>query len=261
MILNFKKIGEGFPLIILHGLLGSLDNWQGIAKKLAEPRTDSTNFAVYVIDQRNHGKSPHTDEFNYDLLAGDLLEFFEQQRISKAHIIGHSMGGKTAMQFALKHPEKVAKLIVVDITPAEYPDGHSQIFKALFAANVGHANTREEVEQVLRSYLGDDKTLIGFLMKGLDRDANAKHFEWKFNAQALWNNYPNIAEALSADTPYMGETLFIKGEKSDYINASNYPDMMRLFPNAQLVEIPGAGHWVHADKPAEFIGEVLKFLE
>jgi pimeloyl-ACP methyl ester carboxylesterase len=220
-----------------------------------------TGLAVYIVDQRNHGKSPHTNEFNYDLLAGDLLEFFEEQQISKAHILGHSMGGKTAMKFALEHPDKTDKLIVADIAPVEYEDDPGEIFNALFAAKVSQANSREEVEKVLRNYLGDDKSLIGFLMKGLDRDAQAKHFEWKFNAQALSNNYPNIAAAIKSEKPFNGKTLFIKGGNSDYINASNYPDLIKLFPNAQLVEIPGAGHWVHADKPAEFIKAVLGFLE
>jgi esterase len=261
MQLNFKKTGEGFPLIILHGLLGSLDNWQGIAKKLAEEKVNAMGLAVYIIDQRNHGKSPHTSDFSYDLLSADLLEFFEHQQISKAHIMGHSMGGKTAMKFALEHPGKTDKLIVVDIAPAAYEDDPGEIFNALFAAKVSQANSREEVEKVLRSYLGDDKTLVGFLMKGLDRDADAKHFEWKFNAQALWKNYPNIAAAIESPKPFTGKALFIKGEKSDYINASNYPGLIALFPNAQLVEIAGAGHWVHADKPAEFIKTVLRFLE
>ncbi len=255
MQLNYKTFGEGFPIIILHGLLGSLDNWQSIAKKLAEK-----NFKVFIIDQRNHGKSPHSDEFSYQILANDLLDFFDHQAILKAHIIGHSMGGKTAMLFALLHPEKVEKLVVVDIAPAEYEDGHTAIFQALFAADAAHATSREQVQSVLAQKLGNDTTTIGFLMKGLDRDAFAKNFAWKFNLDALWKNYDNISGVIDGNHPFTGKTLFIKGAKSNYINAGNYPEVVRLFPDNQLVEIPGAGHWVHADNPKKFVEEVEKFL-
>ena len=182
MQLNFKTFGQGFPLIILHGLFGSLDNWQTIAKKLAD------KLQVYIIDQRNHGKSPHSNEFNYELLSNDLLEFFEQQKIHKAHIIGHSMGGKTAMQFALEHSEKVEKLIVVDVAPVAYEDRHSNVFAALFAADVKSATTREEVENILRQKLDNDEATVQFLLKGLSRDELGKHFEWKFNVESLHKN-------------------------------------------------------------------------
>ena len=134
MNLNFKEFGTGFPIIILHGLLGSLDNWQTIAKRLAE--LPGSPFKTYIIDQRNHGKSPHSDEFSYDLLASDIFDFYEQHNIGKAHIIGHSMGGKAAMKFALGHGDRVEKLIVVDISPSVADDHHSDIFEALKAANV-----------------------------------------------------------------------------------------------------------------------------
>ena len=253
MNLNFKSIGSGFPLIILHGLLGSLDNWQGIAKQLGE------NFQVYIIDQRNHGRSPHSDEFSYQILVDDVLEFMHQQGIAQAHFLGHSMGGKVAMNLALEHPDKVAKLIIVDVAPVEYEDRHSTVFKALFAVDLKTIESRQQAEAVLRTYLGQDESTIQFLMKGLYRDDDNK-FQWRFNVQALYDAYNEISTGVKADKPFEGETLFIKGEKSDYINASNFSEIIDLFPNNQLVEIPGSGHWVHADNPAEFISVVLKFL-
>jgi len=254
MQLNFKTFGQGFPVIILHGLLGSLDNWQSIAKKLAE------KFQVYIIDQRNHGKSPHTDDFNYKLLSQDLLEFLQQHQIDKAFIIGHSMGGKTAMTFAFEHADKVEKLIVVDIAPVAYGDRHSNVFDALFAADVKTATTREEIEKVLRAKLDDDETTVQFLLKGLSRDKTGEHFEWKFNLEVLKKHYADISDGVFSSTPFTGKTLFIKGKKSSYINAENYPAIQDLFPNNELLEIKDAGHWVHAEKPHEFTEEVIRFL-
>lgn len=254
MQLNYKTFGQGFPLIILHGLLGSLDNWQTMAKKLSE------KFTVYIIDQRNHGKSPHTDEFNYELLSNDLLEFFEEHQIEKAHLLGHSMGGKTVMKFALQHPDKVAKLIVADIAPVAYEDKHNLVFTALFAADVKNAASREEIEEKLRSKLDNDETTVQFLMKGLNRDVSGKHFEWKFNLESLNKHYPDISAAITSLKPFTGETLFIKGEKTPYINSENYSSINHLFTNNQLTEIKGAGHWVHAERSTEFLAAVSEFL-
>ena len=253
MNLNFKSIGSGFPVIILHGLLGSLDNWQGIAKQLGE------HFQVFIIDQRNHGRSPHSDEFSYQILVDDMLEFMKQQGIAQAHFIGHSMGGKVAMNLALEHQDKVAKLIVVDVAPVEYEDRHSTVFKALFAVDMKTIESRQQAEAILKTYLGQDESTIQFLMKGLYRDDDNK-FQWRFNVQALYDAYNEISSGIIANKPFEGETLFIKGEKSDYINASNFSEIIDLFPHNQLAEIAGAGHWVHADNPVEFISTVLKFL-
>lgn len=253
MQLNYKSFGEGFPVIILHGLLGSLDNWQTIAKKLSD------KFKVFIVDQRNHGKSPHSADFNYELLSDDLMRFFQQHQIDKAYLIGHSMGGKAAMTFALKHPDKVEKLIVVDISPAEYGDHHSNVFNALYHAKATESDNREEVEQVLRKELRDEST-VQFLLKGLIRDAEGKHFQWKFNLDSLHQNYARIAEPIHSTVPFTGQTLFIKGGRSNYINPSNYSEITSLFPKHELTEIKEAGHWVHADKPNEFVEEVSRFL-
>lgn len=253
MILNYKSFGSGFPLIILHGLMGSLDNWQSIAKHFSE------HYQVYAIDQRNHGRSPHSAEMSYDLMVADLLEFMQQHGIERTHLLGHSMGGKVVMEFALRYPEKVDKLIVVDVAPVEYEDRHSQVFKALFAVDLTTLESRQQAEATLRQYLGNDESTVQFLMKGLYRDDSNK-FQWRFNVQALYEAYYAISDGVRSDKPFEGQTLFVKGQKSNYIDASNYSEIMDLFPHNELAEIPGAGHWVHADNPQAFIEAVDKFL-
>ncbi len=257
MQLNFKIYGEGFPVVILHGLLGSLDNWQTMAKKLSEQ-----GFAVYAIDQRNHGRSPQSLAFSYQLMVSDLKEFFIQQKISKAHIIGHSMGGKTAMQFALQNSDMVAKLIVVDIMPSAYNDKHSDVFKALFKADAGYAKSRQQIEAVLRNELQNDESVVQFLMKGLTRGeiGSSDTFVWRFNLPVLHSNYSEISKEINGGKAFMGDTLFIKGEKSNYINADNFSVANEWFPNNQLTEIKNAGHWVHAEQPTEFLKSVTDFL-
>jgi pimeloyl-ACP methyl ester carboxylesterase len=253
MELNYKSYGAGYPLIILHGLMGSLDNWQSIAKHL------SSHFQVYVVDQRNHGRSPHSKEFNYEILVADIIDFMQQHEIAKAHFIGHSMGGKVVMNLALAHPEKVEKPIVVDVAPVEYEDRHSQVFKALFAVDLTNLVSRQQAEETLRLHLGNDESTVQFLMKGLYRDEQNK-FQWRFNVQALYDAYDEVSSGVDAKKSFDGDVLFIKGGKSDYINAANFSTIIDLFPHNHLVEIDGAGHWTHADKPAEFIQAVESFL-
>lgn len=253
MKLNFKVFGDsGTPIIILHGLLGSLDNWQSFAKKLSE------QFTVYIVDQRNHGKSPHSDHHNYDLMQADLLEFMDDQGIDKANIIGHSMGGKTAMEFTLRHPERVNKLIVADIAPKKYPRGHDEIFKALFEVPVDKIESRNEAEKVMEKYIPQRGVRL-FLMKNLDRKGSSNQFEWKMNLEALWKDYDNISSA-TFEGVFDGPVLFLKGEKSPYIQASDIDQIHKLFPQAIVKTIPNAGHWVHADSPRAFMENVLMFL-
>lgn len=253
MLLNFKKLGEGFPIIILHGLLGSLDNWQSIAKQLSE------NYTVYLIDQRNHGKSPHSEDFNYDLLISDLFDFFEQHQLTKAHILGHSMGGKTAMHFCLSYPEKVEKLMVADIAPSGYSDQHNSIFKALLSIDFTTIHSREEVQEKL-ALLIDDKSTLFFLMKGLTRAEN-NQFTWRYNVDSLYKNYTLVADFPPHENSVQTPTLFLKGANSNYINASNYSDILRLFPNHEIDEIPDADHWLHADNPEAFLAAITRFLQ
>lgn len=253
MQLNYKSLGQGEPLIILHGLFGMLDNWQSIAKSL------ENNFSLYLIDQRNHGKSPHVDEHAYKLMAEDLKEFMTQQGIPLSNILGHSMGGKTAMQFALDFPEMVQKLIVVDMGSKRYESGHDNVFDALQSIQLENIQSRSEADEQLSKYI-DETAVKQFLLKNLTREVNG-NYKWKFNLQAIFNNYNyHILDSVSGDSPFDGETLFVKGELSSYIIDTDWPQIQQLFPNSTLKTINGAGHWVHAEKPAELLLEITEFL-
>jgi len=243
--LNFKQFGQGSPVIILHGLFGTLDNWQTMARRLSE------NHTVFIIDQRNHGRSPHHDEFNYEVMAEDLRDFMESQWVYEATIIGHSMGGKTAMQFALNYGEMVEKLIVVDIGPQKYVGGHQTIFEALFDLNLSEIENRKEAENQLATRI-DSIAVRQFLLKNLTRNKESGKYQWKMNLPAIHTNYERILEAIESDYTYDGETLFVNGGKSDYLSPDDLPNLQKFFPQATLKTIPQAGHWVHAEASDEF---------
>jgi len=253
MNLNFKTFGSGEPLIILHGLLGSLDNWQTLAKKYAQ------HYTVFIIDQRNHGKSPHSSEFSYDLMVEDLVEFCEQHHIYSTNLLGHSMGGKVVMQFAIENPDMVNKLIVADIAPVKYKAGHNDIFNALHSVDLSKMTSRKDVENILSKTISSFG-VRQFLLKGLTR-AEDLSFEWKFNLNSLWNNYPKILDTFSEeDNQFEGKTLFVNGEKSHYVLPEYYPIIKKYFPNYQLKTIEDASHWLHAEKPKEFFEITNNFL-
>jgi esterase len=252
MKLNYKTFGNGEPLIILHGLLGSLDNWQTIAKKLSE------EYTVFIVDQRNHGRSPHSDDFSYDLLAADLLEFMYEHHIFNAHVLGHSMGGKVAMKFAVEHSDMVNKLIVADIAPVEYPAGHDIIFESLMAVDLKSVESRQEVEAILEQKI-KDFGVRQFLMKGLTRNEN-NGFTWKFNLKALWNHYNEILKTFDTRQTFEKPALFIKGGKSRYVTDEYIPVINRCFPKNSIFTIEDAGHWLHAEQPEIFTKATLDFL-
>lgn len=252
MQLRFKKTGEGRPLIILHGLFGSSDNWQTLAKHFAE-----NNFAVYLVDQRNHGHSPHTSTISYKLMADDLLQFITGEKISNACIIGHSMGGKTAMLFTLDNPSIVSKLVVVDMAPKYYPPHHRAILDALLSVDLTKLKTRKEVEQVLSEKITDMSTRQ-FLLKNLYWKDN-EQLAWRFNLTVLDKKINNLSEAISGNA-FNKPVLFIRGEKSNYISEEDAGSIKSLFPLAQIVTAPVAGHWVHADNPKWLLETCLTFL-
>ena len=252
MKLHFQESGSGPPLILLHGLLGSHQNLLPLAKRLA------AHFRVFAVDQRNHGASPHADEMNYEVLAGDLREFLRQQNLPRAVVLGHSLGGKTAMQFALAHPDAVDKLAVVDMAPRAYPPAHEELLDALLALELETLRRRDEIDAALAPAV-PDKTLRQFLLKNLGRDT-AGAFHWKPNLRAIRENYPRLNAALPTDQKFAGPTLFVRGGKSDYVSDADFVAARRLFPRAELRTIAGAGHWVHADAPDEFARTVLEFL-
>lgn len=252
MQLNFKKIGEGTPLIILHGLFGSLDNWMTIAKELGK------DFEVYILDARNHGQSPHDEVFNYQVMVEDLKEFIEEHRMINPIILGHSMGGKTAMQFAVNYPYLLSKLIVVDIAPKAYPIHHDLIINSLKSLNFNEIKTRKEAEDKLVQYIFDVSTRQ-FLLKNLYWAAQDQ-LAFRFNLGAISKNIDEVGAEIEFTSPFYQHTLFIRGDHSNYILDSDFEQIFTIFPNAQIKTIENSGHWVHAEQPFTFLSLIKAFL-
>jgi esterase len=252
MHLYSKIQGRGEPVVILHGLFGSLNNWNSVGRELAK------DFRVYLVDQRNHGRSPHTSVHTYRAMAEDLLDFFGEEGIRSAHVIGHSMGGKTAMEFALSFPEAVRSLIVVDMSPRQTRAQHDGIFKALTAIHLDRFSSRESIDEALAAEI-PDRAVRAFLLTNLRREDNGR-FGWKMNLDALQRNYAGINRAIENGRKFSGAVLFLKGEKSAYLTDEDIPAARALFPNAEFRIISGAGHWVHAEAPGEFLAAVKEFI-
>ncbi|MCP4598088.1 alpha/beta fold hydrolase [Neptuniibacter sp.] len=251
MLLNYQIHGEGEPLIILHGLFGTLENWGAQIKTLSE------NFRVIAADMRNHGKSPHSEDISYDLMAQDIAALMQHLNLEKAHIIGHSMGGKAAMQLALSRPELINKLIIVDIAPVEYTPHHDDVFKGLFAVDLDSLKSRGDADKQLAEYI-DELGVRAFLLKNLYRTEDKK-FAWRMNLETLHEQYQNISAAPEGDA-YQSPVLFIKGANSDYLLPKYRDAVLSMFPKADYKIIQNAGHWPHAEKPAEFTQLILNYL-
>jgi esterase len=252
MKLFFRKAGNGPPLIILHGLFGSSDNWFTLSKVFAQ------SFTVYTIDQRNHGQSPHTDDFNYRLLTEDLEKFLVEQKTENAIVIGHSMGGKTAMNLAIKNPILIGKLIVVDIAPKSYPIHHDQILEGLTAIPLATLTSRTEADSILSEFV-PEIDVRQFLLKNLSRNSEGK-FEWKINVKAIETHIEEIGQGMQYEGIFEKPTLFIKGAQSNYFKLGDDALILKLFPTAKI-ETLDTGHWVQAEKPQEFVQTVLNFLK
>ena len=252
MLLHFKSFGEGKPLLILHGFLGSLDNWQSVAKELA------ASYQVFILDIRNHGKSFHDPKHDYASMVGDVRYFIDHLGLSEVTLLGHSMGGKIAMSFALKYPLLVSHLIVVDIAPKVYLPGHEDILHALSKVNPKELKSRQEAVDIISTYIYEP-SVVQFLLKNLDRLGNGT-FGWKMNLPVLIDQYKEMLDFPSRGL-FNGPTLFLKGEKSDYILPSDEENISTLFPNAKIVLIKDAGHWVHAENPVDFISQTSIFLK
>lgn len=250
MKLHFRELGEGQPMVILHGLFGFSDNWQTHAKKLAE------YYRVILVDLRNHGHSDWSDDFSYELMAEDLHELFEDLNLKKVILLGHSMGGKVGMLFSQKYPEFLEKLIVVDIGVKEYPMHHQHILNGLHALDLSKINVRSEAERILMEYIESDG-VRQFLLKNLYWKEKGK-LSWRMNIEVLERELPDILGALP-EHEVMIPTLFIRGELSNYILDEDFDEIQSLFPDSEVITIPGAGHWVHAEAPDEFIEKVLGF--
>jgi len=251
MKLHYRKSGAGRPLIILHGLLGSSDNWFSLAKVFAE------SFEVYLVDQRNHGQSPHSEDFNYPLMVADLYEFIQAHNLQQPIIIGHSMGGKTAMNFAVKYPDLLSQLIVVDIVPKAYPVHHDHILDGLHAIDITTLTSRTEADTQLSNHV-TEPDVRQFLLKNLYRTSDSK-FAWRVNLTALDAHIEEIGAGMQYEGTYTGPTLFIKGARSNYYADGDEQTIKAIFPNAEIVTL-NTGHWVQAEKPVEFSAAVLEFL-
>lgn len=254
-ILHSKIYGEdqpGIPLLVFHGLFGMLDNWGSFGKEMGE------FFPVHLIDLRNHGKSFHSPEMSHDDLAHDILHYMEFHKLAKINLLGHSLGGKAVMQFAIKYPIKVNKLIVVDISPKAYPPHHQGIIKALETIDFEKQSTRQEVEDVLHQYI-PEKSVVQFLAKNLYW-TDDKKLNWRFNLKTLSDKYTEFVSNAIKYGVYSGETLFIVGEKSNYILPQDEFQIKQQFPNASIVTIKNAGHWVQAENPTDFNEVVKDFL-
>lgn len=248
MKLFHRVAGEGQPLIILHGLFGSSDNWFSLAKVFAE------HFKVYLIDQRNHGQSPHSMEFDYKVLTEDLHEFITTHNIEQPIIIGHSMGGKTAMNFAVKYPALVKQLIVVDIMPKKYPVHHDHILEGLQAIDLSSLQSRNEADEALAVHI-PEPDVRQFLLKNLSRNTSGG-FEWKINLKAIDQNIEAIGDGMVYPGSYTGPTLFINGTRSNYYKSGDEKIAQEIFPNAKWAKL-NTGHWVQAEQPKEFSELIL----
>lgn len=251
----YSKIeGEGKPLLIIHGYLGMSDNWKTLATQFV-----SEGFQTYALDLRNHGRSFHSDEFTYEAMVQDILEYCQENNLEKVSIIGHSMGGKLAMFFATKHPEMIDKLIIADIGPKYYRPHHQDIMEGLNAVDFSKKPERSEVEELLKPHIPDFGTRQ-FLMKSLYW-VEPGQLAWRFNLPVFNENIENIGEALSEDAVFEKPTLFLRGANSNYIKDEDFGTIKKHFPNSEIKTIANAGHWLHAENPKDFYQESIAYLK
>ncbi len=265
MKLFFRRLGFGKPIVILHGLYGSSDNWYTIGRALAD------QYEVFIPDQRNHGNSPHHQHHDYNVLLDDLNDFFIQHNLTRAVILGHSMGGKTALAFGLKYPEKVEKMIVVDISPFGYDEtsapeviSHEHIMRSLMTLQPETLKGRQDADNSLQKQIRSE-SVRQFLLKNLKRDSKGV-FYWAMNLPVLQQHLTDIyasiipSEQISTDDIPVFPLMFIKGKNSGYLRKEEFDHIRHFFPHAVLAEIAGAGHWVHAEQPDEFLRTIRDFI-
>lgn len=253
-ILHSKIIGTGKPLLILHGYFGMGDNWKSHANKLAKD-----GFEVHLIDQRNHGRSFHSDDFYYELLVKDLHNYITHHALKNIVLLGHSMGGKTAMLFATEYPSLLTKLIIADISPKMYSPHHDDILEALNSVDFKIHNSRKLIEEQLIPLI-PEPGIRQFLLKSVYRKTK-EEFAFRFNLKSLTENNNEVGEALPSFTIFEGDTLFLKGENSGYISVNEEPIINAHFPNSKIVSIAKAGHWLHAENPKDFYTELSSFIQ
>ena len=250
--LYHRELGEGDPLIILHGLFGTSDNWLTLGRRYAEKHK------VYLLDQRNHGQSFHDDDFSYEAMATDLERFMTHYKIEEANLLGHSMGGKTAMTFATTRPQRVKKLIVADMGPQFYPVRHHAILKALFSIDLKNLYSRKEADEKLGELI-PETGIRQFLLKNLARTPEG--FGWKMNLPVIASEIEQVGKGLNQNSSYKQPALFIRGGRSDYIRDTDLNLIHSIFGNSEVKTLEGAGHWLHAEKPRAFFDITTQFLQ
>lgn len=252
MMLHYETYGKGPPLIILHGLFGSLKNWRFLSPRLG------VFCQVFALDLRNHGDSPHDGAMSYQLLAEDVREFMKQRELSTSNVLGHSMGGRVAMELAFEYPECVDRLIVLDVAPRPYSVNIGLILDALETLDLDSYQSRKQVDEALKPYLRD-RTLRQFLLTNLKRDQQ-NNFTWRMNLQAIRANYEKMSKTWDPSKKFIKPTLFITGEKSDYVTRDDLPLISQVFAESKVQSLAKAGHWVHDDQPEECLELIKNFL-
>lgn len=251
MLLNYKVLGEGDPIVLLHGLFGSLENLGVIARQLQD------KFQIISIDLPDHGQSPRSKQFKYQDYAAAVVNTLHHLGMSQGGFLGHSMGGKVAMNIALSSPEIVTKLLVADIAPVAYEPRHDNVFCGLNAVDLSKIATRSDADKQMAEHI-NEAGVRQFLLKSLEKTAQG--FGWKFNLALLQRDYHALSQGIESNTRFEGPTLFVKGGNSNYITAEHQAKILRLFPNATAKIINDTGHWLHAEKPFVFAGIAERFF-
>lgn len=252
MKLFHRKIGSGEPLLILHGLFGSSDNWLSIAGEMKDL------FQIYLLDARNHGRSPHSPVFNYPAMVEDVYEFLGDLNLRQVSMVGHSLGGMTAMNFALEYPHRVRQLAVIDIAPKKYPVHHQNIMDGLLSINPDKIKNRREADEQLALHI-DQSRVRQFLLKNLYSDSHG-NFKWRLNLPVIAQNLEQIGAGIQSRQQYVNPCLFIRGGLSDYILDEDEPAIKVFFPRSQIQTIPDTTHWLHAEDPDSIIAALRRFL-
>lgn len=253
MPLHYQSIGQGHPFLLLHGLFGSGDNWGIIAKHF------SSNYQVISVDLRNHGKSPHHESQTYDDMAEDLITLSDALNVESFHLLGHSLGGKVAMQFAMRYPERLDKLMIIDMAMRAYKDVHTHLIDAMLAVDLTNCKSRTAVDKTLSTSINNTMVRQFLLMNLVKSEDTIQPLKWRMNLPALKANYPNLQEAIIPASAYNQPCLFIHGERSDYVNDDDISQIKHHFTKAQFASLP-TDHWIHAEQPQAFIDVVSEFL-
>ena len=253
MILYSNILGEGKPFVILHGFLGMGDNWNTLSKQFAD-----ANFEMHLVDQRNHGRSFHSDDFDYELMVEDLKRYCDDNNLNSIVLLGHSMGGKTAMLFAATYPELVDKLIVADISPRYYPVHHDAILEGLSSLDFSEIKSRGKADKALSHYINNAGVRM-FLLKNLYWVEKGQ-LGLRVNLEVLKENISEVGEALPIHAVFEKDTLFLRGDRSEYIGEADEAIIKQHFPNSEIKTIDNAGHWLHAENPEDFFSAVMNFL-